>query len=72
MHPTLPLAEMTTAEKLELIEILWNDLSKAPEEIPSPDWHLEELRRREESVKNGTSEFLDWDDVKTRLIDSLS
>jgi hypothetical protein len=47
MGITLPLDEMTISEKLEVLDQLWNDLSRNPENIPSPEWHGEELQIRE-------------------------
>jgi putative addiction module component (TIGR02574 family) len=40
------ISDLTPAEKLQLIEDLWNDLSSNPENVPVPDWHKEELDRR--------------------------
>lgn len=35
----LPLDEMSTPEKLSLMEALWADLSKNASALQSPDWH---------------------------------
>ncbi len=72
MGITLPLDKMTTAEKLEAMESLWNDLSQTPANIPSPEWHGEVLRKREDDIKNGKDQFSDWEDVKKDILDSLS
>ena len=63
----LPLAEMTVAEKLELMETIWADLSRDPDEIPSPAWHGEVLRERQRQLDVGEVEYLDWEDVKADL-----
>ena len=40
-------------EKLEIIEMLWDDLGSADREIPLPDWVDQEVvRRREELIAN--------------------
>jgi len=67
MEITLPLAEMTTAEKLRMMEVLWADLSQREEDIESPAWHAEVLREREEKVQRGEESFLDWETVKRQL-----
>ena len=36
MGAVLPLDKMTTQEKLRALEAIWDDLSHAPEDIPSP------------------------------------
>jgi len=64
---TLPLDKMTVAEKLEVMELIWEDLAKNPNDIPSPEWHAEFLRGREEAIANGTDWFIDLDEAE-RLI----
>jgi hypothetical protein len=44
MAVDLPLAEMSHAEKLLAMELLWADLSQTPEQLSSPEWHREVLR----------------------------
>ena len=39
MSVDISLNELTTAEKLELMERLWVDLSRQPQDVPSPAWH---------------------------------
>ena len=63
----LPLDEMTVAEKLVLMERLWADLSRRPDDIPSPDWHGEVLAERIAAVREGRTQFEDWEVVKRRL-----
>lgn len=67
MAVTLPLEQMTTSDKLAAMELLWDDLSRDAESIPSPAWHGEILEAREASVQAGTAEFSDLESVKERL-----
>ena len=62
-----PLEEMSTAEKLQALEEIWNSLSRTPSDIPSPTWHGRVLEDREEKVKKGTSEFTDWAEAKQNI-----
>jgi hypothetical protein len=71
MIPALPLNEMTTAEKLAVMELLWDDLSRTPEEIPSPAWHAEVLAEREKLVREGKTHFSDLAEVEQRLRKAL-
>lgn len=64
---TLPLDKMTVAEKLEVMELIWEDLARNPSDIPSPEWHAEFLQSREKAIANDTDRFIDWDEAK-RLI----
>lgn len=65
---TLPLSEMTRAEKLRIMEELWDDLCRSPEGVPSPAWHGEVLAARADRVAKGEAEFRDWAVVKERLL----
>jgi hypothetical protein len=62
------ISTMTTEEKLQTMEILWEDLSTKGD-VQSPDWHFDELAKREVDIKNGTDEFVDWDQAKKELLE---
>jgi len=59
---------LSTQQKINLMELIWSDLSKRPEELPTPTWHGDILERRRQLVLNGESDFENWDDVKKRLL----
>ena len=63
----LPLDQMSLIEKLEVMESLWADLSRHPEELPSPDWHREVLQERKRLVAAGELNFLDWETALAEL-----
>ena len=63
----LPLKDMSIAEKLQMLEIIWSDLERTPSDIPSPDWHESALAERKEAIEAGEISFLDWEDSKERL-----
>jgi putative addiction module component (TIGR02574 family) len=47
------LRSLPAAEKLRLVEFLWDDPGTTDEEIPLPDWiDKEATRRREEMLKD--------------------
>lgn len=48
---TNELLGLPSADKLALIELLWDDLGKSTEQIPLPDWvDREAARRRDEMI----------------------
>jgi hypothetical protein len=67
MGIVLPLGRMTTADKLCALEKIWDDLRRASREIPSPAWHADVLRAREQRVRAGKSQFHDWTEAKTSI-----
>ena len=68
---TLNLQEMTTEEKLQAMEMLWDDLCRNIPESLSPQWHAEVLREREERINEGKEGFRDWDEAKARIRESF-
>ena len=71
MAPILPLDQMTTAEKLRLMETLWVDLSQHDDQLPSPAWHETVLKDRQARLDSGQETFLDWADTQRELRDRL-
>jgi hypothetical protein len=61
------ISKLTLPQKLKLMEDLWAELSRTPETVPTPDWHLEVLVERQKLVQQGKAKFHDWADVKKRL-----
>jgi hypothetical protein len=67
MQVAIPLDKMTTSDKLRALEDIWDDLQRTSEELPSPAWHADVLRAREDRVREGSSQFQDWPDAKRRI-----
>ena len=70
MPSVLPLDRMTTGEKLQVMEEIWDDLCRTPEEVTSPAWHEAVLRGREERVRAGNAQFSDWSQAKHEIRDA--
>lgn len=58
---------MSRAEKLQVMEALWADLSKTEAEVESPSWHADVLRETETRVAAGAERITDWDTAKREL-----
>lgn len=71
MKATLPLDQMSIAEKLEAMEVLWEDLSQNGN-IPSPEWHRKVLEEREKRLQLGEEQPIDWETAKSELRRRLS
>ncbi|MHB8791029.1 MAG: addiction module protein [Desulfobulbaceae bacterium] len=67
MLPALSLEKMTTKDKLMILEQLWDDLTRNPEDVPSPTWHGEILSAREEEIKEGKAGFTDLAKAKNQI-----
>lgn len=69
MAISIPLDKMTTAEKFEALQMIWEDLCQHDEDLPVPDWQAVELRKREAAIARGEEVPMDWEDAKRRLRD---
>ena len=67
----LPLDQMTTEEKLRTLEVIWDDLCRSSEDVPSPAWHGDVLRAREERVEGGTSRYVAREKAKDHIRDAV-
>jgi len=67
MAVTLDLAEMTTLDKLRLMEDLWQNLSANETELVSPSWHGEVLKERDRLITSGEESYIDWEVAKKQL-----
>jgi hypothetical protein len=63
----LEIQQLPRQEKLRLMEILWDDLSRNEAEFESPAWHAEALRETTERRARGEESLLDWDEAKAKL-----
>ncbi len=67
MDITLPLEHMSTEEKIRAMDAIWDDLYKKADTLSSPPWHKNVLSEREEQIKNGEDEFMDWEQAKKQI-----
>lgn len=67
MSLNLPFKDMTLAEKLAAMELLWEDLARSPESIDSPAWHQDILDGRRQRIAEGQAQFVDWETAKAEM-----
>lgn len=63
----LPLESMSIAEKLEVIDTVWEDLRKNASLIPVPEWHREILASRRKAFERGEIGYTDWEVAKKEI-----
>ena len=71
MSKSITIEKLSTAEKMDLMERLWEDLSSSPDYSP-PDWHGEELARRKKAVEEGKISYTEWDKAKEEIRKEIS
>lgn len=69
MQNTTGIKHLSRAEKLRVMEAIWEDLSKDEEQLESPQWHQKALQQTEERLERGQEDTVDWPDAKRTLRD---
>ena len=59
--------QLPLAEKIEIMEAIWEDLRAQAERVPVPQWHRDLLNERRKAVEEGREEVFDWDSIKDSL-----
>jgi putative addiction module component (TIGR02574 family) len=59
--------DLTPAEKLQLVQDLWDDIAGNPDAVPVEDWQKEELARRKSNLMRNPAPELSWEEVKQRV-----
>ena len=67
MIQAVDIEQMSLAERLQAMELLWASLARTPEALPSPDWHGEVIAGRLAKIERGEGEFLTIAELKARL-----
>jgi putative addiction module component (TIGR02574 family) len=66
-HGAAEILRLPAAERLRLVEEIWDSLVLEPSSVPMPDWHRTELDQRLARHEADGDAVSTWDEVKTRL-----
>jgi putative addiction module component (TIGR02574 family) len=58
-------SHLSVPERLQLVEDLWDSIDD--EQIPVPEWHLQELERRLADYRAHPEAGIPWEQVRERL-----
>lgn len=56
--------KMSTTERLQTMEALWDSLLYENGEIESPEWHEKILEKRKAKIKSGKAKFISLSELK--------
>jgi putative addiction module component (TIGR02574 family) len=59
---------LTLAEKIQLVEDLWDSIAAEAEGLPLPDWQKAELDRRAAEYLRDPALASSWEDAKQRIL----
>ena len=63
----IDIAQFSFAQKLELMETIWADLSRYEKALKSPAWHEAVLKDRGQAYASGKAPSADWEQSKKRI-----
>ena len=71
MNIALPLDQMTTTDKLNAMESLWDNLCEKSDELIPPPWHNDVLTDRDNRLAQDKEIVHDWADAKKHIRESI-
>lgn len=58
---------LSVAERLDLIEKIWDSITATPEEVPVTEAQRQDLQRRLDAYRDNPKAGSPWEEVKARL-----
>jgi putative addiction module component (TIGR02574 family) len=68
----LPVSRLSLAQKLDLMETIWADLTRDEKALKSPAWHEAVLKDRKIAYAAGKVTVSDWEQAKKRIKKKVS
>ena len=69
MTPALnELERLSVAERMQLVEDLWDSIARSPADVPVPQWQKDELARRKEAYARDPACGMTWDQVRNSIL----
>jgi putative addiction module component (TIGR02574 family) len=60
--------ELPVEDQIDYVQTLWDRVAAHPARVPVPDWHVRELRERDEAYRAAPDEVSTWEDVRERIL----
>jgi putative addiction module component (TIGR02574 family) len=69
MHPLLKteISQISVADRLSLIDLLWDSMTENPDLLPVPEAQQQELDRRLANLESDPTAGSSWEAVKARI-----
>ncbi|MFO7876293.1 MAG: addiction module protein [Desulfovermiculus sp.] len=61
---TLEVEKMSTSERIQAMEVLWDSLISHNAGIESPQWHYDVLDQRKKKIDSGEAEFISLEEMQ--------
>ena len=63
---TIEISRMSTIERLQTLEAIWDSLIHENSEIESPEWHWDILAARKLNIEEGKAEFISIEELRSK------
>jgi putative addiction module component (TIGR02574 family) len=63
----IQIENLTVAQKLTLLEKLWDSLKQEQSDTFLPNWHTKELKKREDDLKNKKAYFITLEEMEKNI-----
>lgn len=57
-------------KKIELIQILWDDIAKEQDKLDIPEEHIKILEERLKIIGKGEAKYRSWESIRTKYLAS--
>jgi putative addiction module component (TIGR02574 family) len=64
------LQKLSFNEKIELIQILWDDIAKEQDKLDIPEEHIKILEERLKIIGKGEAKYRSWESISTKYLAS--
>jgi putative addiction module component (TIGR02574 family) len=61
---TLEIKRMSTKERLQVMEALWDSFMEEDSKVESPEWHRDILEERKRKIEKGEAEFISLNELR--------
>jgi putative addiction module component (TIGR02574 family) len=65
--PNNSVFDLSPAEKLQLVEDLWDDLAKSPDSVPLHAWQVDEVARRRTNLTKNPESAVSWEEAQRQI-----
>lgn len=59
--------DLPVEEKIDYVQALWKRIASKPDDVPSPAWHIDVLRKRVEAMRSDGDRGRPWDEVRREV-----
>jgi len=71
LSPPPGFKELSVPEQIEYVQGLWEQIVTSSEAVPTPDWHLDIIRRRLQDFEQNPQTGRSWQEVREDIEQQL-